>query len=64
MAIEVDNAELPTQGERQRNTHDKKELYDQFTDEDGLLTKRLASITCTNLDDHDIVFPELYEIYS
>jgi hypothetical protein len=24
----------------------------------------LANITSSNLDDHDIVFPELYEIYS
>jgi hypothetical protein len=24
----------------------------------------LANITSTNLDDHAIVFPELYEIYS
>ena len=34
MAIEVDDDEVPTQGERQRNIHNK-ELYDQFTDEDG-----------------------------
>jgi hypothetical protein len=63
MAIVVDDDEVPTQGERKRNTH-TKELYDQFTDEDGLLTKWLANITCNNLDDHDIVFPELYEIYA
>jgi hypothetical protein len=24
----------------------------------------LANITSTNLDDHDIVFPELYEIHA
>jgi hypothetical protein len=82
MAMEVDDDEVPTQGKRKRNTHNK-ELYDQFLTMNkrmdyNMSGKRyvrndkmpldrfmeLANITCTNLDDHDIVFPELYEIYS
>jgi hypothetical protein len=43
-----------------RGTHltrknDKMPLVDRFT--------ALANITSTNLDDHDIVFPELKEIF-
>jgi hypothetical protein len=33
MAMEVDDDEVPTQGKRKINTHNK-ELYDQFTSED------------------------------